>query len=95
MERPRSLGLAWYEPGDYPRILEVMEDSGLPASYAAWLMSATQVEREVSRSGVAVVRVRLEPETFLAWCREKGFAPNAKARAEFASAGPSAAAHGA
>ncbi|KMO29422.1 hypothetical protein VQ02_29690 [Methylobacterium variabile] len=84
MDRPRSVGIAWYEASDYPRIREVMEEAGgLPESYAAWLMSATQVEREVSRSGVAVVRVRLEPDAFLAWCRARGVVPNAKARTDF------------
>lgn len=82
MERPRSVGIAWYEPGDYARIRE-MAESGLPESYAAWQMSATQVEREVSRSGVAVARIRIEPEAFLAWCRAKDTAPDAKARAAF------------
>ena len=83
MERPRSVGIAWYEPGDYPRIREAAPDSGLPESYATWQMSATQVEREVSRSGVAVARIRIEPEAFLAWCRAKGTAPDAAARAAF------------
>ncbi|MBK3398872.1 MULTISPECIES: hypothetical protein [Methylobacterium] len=83
MDRPRSVGIAWYEPGDYPRILEAMADSGLPGSYATWLMSATQVEREVARSGVEVRRVRIEPEAFLEWCRAQDRAPDAKARAAF------------
>ncbi|MET7244614.1 hypothetical protein ABZT49_14720 [Methylobacterium sp. EM32] len=83
MERPRSVGIAWYEPGDYPRIREAMAESGLPESYATWQMSATQVEREVSRSGVAVARIRIEPEAFLAWCHAKGTAPDAAARAAF------------
>ncbi|TNC12351.1 hypothetical protein FF100_16105 [Methylobacterium terricola] len=83
MERPRSVGIAWYEPGDYPRLRAVMADAGLPESYATWQMSAIQVEREVSRSGVAVARVRIEPEAFLAWCGERGVPPDAKARAAF------------
>ncbi|MFH6786422.1 MULTISPECIES: hypothetical protein [Methylobacterium] len=83
MERPRSVGIAWYEPGDYPRIRAVMADSGLPESYATWQMSAVQVEREVARSGVAVARIRIEPEAFVAWCDAKGLAPDAKARAAF------------
>ncbi|WP_245291333.1 hypothetical protein [Methylobacterium aquaticum] len=83
MERPRSVGLAWYEPGDYPRIREAMAESGLPESYAAWQMSATQIEREVARSGVAVVRIRIEPEPFLAWCRDRARVPDGAARAAF------------
>jgi hypothetical protein len=83
MERPRSVGLAWYEPDDYPRIREAAPESGLPESYATWQVSALQIEREVARSGVAVVRIRIEPEAFLAWCRARGTAPDAKARAAF------------
>ncbi len=83
MERPRSVGLAWYEPGDYTRIREAIPESGLPESYAAWQMSALQIEREVASSGVAVLRVRIEPDSFLAWCRARGAAPDAAARAAF------------
>ncbi|MEH3148001.1 MAG: hypothetical protein PGN34_22285 [Methylobacterium frigidaeris] len=86
MERPRSVGIAWYRAGDYARLREAMEDSDrLPASFEAWRASAEQVEREVSRSGVAVIRVTIEPDAFLDWCRNSGATPNGSARARYAN----------
>ncbi|WP_298958388.1 hypothetical protein [uncultured Methylobacterium sp.] len=86
MERPRSVGMAWYRAEDYARLREVVEDAArLPASFEAWRASAEQVEREVARSGVAVVRVTVEPEAFLAWCRHHDQAPNGAARSRYAN----------
>jgi hypothetical protein len=87
VERPRSVAMAWFRADDYPQVRSGMDDAArLPASYQAWLLSAEQVESEIVRSGVAVERVYLEPDAFLAWCAETGAAPNGAARARYAEA---------
>ncbi|GJD52496.1 hypothetical protein OPKNFCMD_5262 [Methylobacterium crusticola] len=86
MDRPRSVGMPWYRAQDYSRLLEVMEDADrLPGSHEAWRLSAEQVEGEVKRSGVAVVRVVIEPDGFVAWCTAHGLRANAASRARFAN----------
>lgn len=86
MERPRIVGMAWYEAEDYGRLRAVMQDADrLPASYEGWVISAEQLEREVTRSGVSVIRVRLTPDAFLAWCAARDLSPNGAARARFAT----------
>ncbi|WP_407530665.1 hypothetical protein [Methylobacterium oryzisoli] len=86
MERPRRVGMAWYRPEDYTRLRELMQDADrLPDSYDAWRISAEQVEREVTRSGMAVIRVLITPEEFVAWCKERGVQADATARSRFAS----------
>lgn len=86
MARPRSVGMAWYQPEDYPRLRAVVSDADrLPLSYEGWVVSAQQLEREVIRSGVAVVRVRIVPNEFLAWCAARGVPADGAARARFAN----------
>ena len=86
MERPRRVGMAWYEADDYSRLRAMMQDADrLPARHEGWLISAEQLEREVARSGVAVVRVRLTPDAFLAWCEARELPADGAARARYAS----------
>lgn len=82
-----AVGLIWYRPQDYPRILEVMEDADdLPATYGEWYEKTRDIERYLKRNGYFVVRTLLDPEAFPGWCRSRGLKVNAKARAEFANA---------
>lgn len=86
MTRPRRVALPWYRAADYARLCSLMADGDrLPARYDAWRLSAEQVEREVARSGVAVVRIEIEPEAFAAWCAHHGLARDGAARARFAN----------
>ncbi|MGU3538897.1 hypothetical protein [Methylobacterium sp. A54F] len=86
MMRPRCVGLAWYRAEHYEDLRALLADGErLPTRYDAWLVSAVQVEGEVRRSGVEVVRVLIEPGPFAAWCRRHGLALDGAARARFAS----------
>lgn len=86
MERPRRVGMAWYQPEDYHRLRGMMQDAHrLPLNYEGWVISAEQLEREVTRSGVAVIRVRLTPVEFLSWCSARNLTADGAARARFAS----------
>jgi hypothetical protein len=86
MERPRRVGMAWYRPEDYDRLRATLADGAkLPASYDAWRISAEQVEATVSQSGVAVLRVQVEPEAFATWCEQHGLATDGAARARYAN----------
>ncbi|ACA17741.1 conserved hypothetical protein [Methylobacterium sp. 4-46] len=86
MERPRRVGMAWYRSEDYARMRAFMQDADrLPTSYEAWRISAEQVEGEVTRSGVTMVRVLVEPDEFAAGCNEHGLQADGAARARFAN----------
>ena len=86
MSRPRRVGLPWYGPEHYDALRHGFVDGAkLPASYEAWRISAEQVEREVQRSGVEVVRVPIEPGAFTDWCVRTGSASDGAARARYAA----------
>ncbi|GJE56951.1 hypothetical protein [Methylobacterium thuringiense] len=92
MARPRRVGLPWYNPEHYEALRRSLSDGEkLPARYETWRVSTEQVEREVQRSGVEVVRVPIEPEAFKAWCECTGSTYDGAARSRYAAeavAGP-------
>ena len=86
MDRPRTVGMAWYRREDYGRIRAVMVDRDrLAPTYDGWLASAEQVAGEVERSGVAVKRVLIEPEEFAAWCAARSLPCDGATRRLFAN----------
>ena len=86
MSRPRHIGLPWYAAEHYEALRQKLSDGGkLPIQYETWRVSTEQVEREVQRSGVNVVRVPIEPDTFMAWCADASLQPDGAARARYAA----------
>ena len=81
---PRKVGLPWYSREDYPRLRELMSDRHkLAPTYDAWLASAENNENVGRQAGLAMVRVRIEPDAFARWCQEKGLEPNGGARVTY------------
>lgn len=86
MNRPRRVALPWYAAEHYDALRQSLSDgANLPARYEAWLISTEQVECEVQRSGVEVVRVPIEPDTFAAWCEDAGLPADGLARVRYAT----------
>lgn len=86
MSRPRRVGLPWYAPEHYEALRAGLADGvKLPPHYETWRIATEQMEREVQRSGVDVVRVPLDPETFAAWCSRAGTMRDGPARARYAA----------
>ena len=86
MTRPRRVGLPWYAPEHYEALRAGLADgTKLPPHYETWRIATEQMEREVQRSGVEVVRVPIEPEGFAAWCSRTGAAGDGPGRARYAA----------
>lgn len=86
MDRSRRVGLPWYPSEHYDALRQSLSNGDkLPAQYEAWRVSTEQVEREVQRSGVEVVRVPIEPDTFTAWCERTSSLADGSARARYAA----------
>ncbi|GJE14249.1 hypothetical protein [Methylobacterium longum] len=86
MSRPRRVGLPWYALENYPALRTSLDDGEkLPPLYDTWRIATEQMEREVQRSGVEVVRVPIEPNAFAAWCSRNGGQSDGAARARYAA----------
>ncbi len=82
----RRVGLPWYEPDQYDELRSSLADgSRLPLNYETWRVATEQMEGEVMRSGVEVVRVLIKPAAFAAWCAQHGVESDAATRARYAS----------
>ena len=78
------MGLAWYRPEDYSRLLQLFSDAkNLPATYEDWLKRAELGEQKFSKDGMRVVRVIVDPEEFTRWCESLGCDFDSKARIRF------------
>jgi hypothetical protein len=73
-EKPlRGIGAYWLEEADYAAALTLFEDGQtLPRSYAEWRKMAEEMERGLKAYGHPVMRVRIEPAAFAAWCAAQG-----------------------
>jgi hypothetical protein len=55
----------------------------LPATYAAWHDRALEWEEHCRITAMPCLRVLLQPDEFLAWCRTRQAQPDAEARSTF------------
>lgn len=86
MDRPRRVALPWYRSEHYEALRGRLADGPkLPERYETWMSATVQVEQEVQRSGVEVVRVTIEPDVFLAWCTFAGLSSDGAARSRYAA----------
>jgi hypothetical protein len=82
-----TFALPWFMGGYYARTRDLMADRDqLPEAYDVWLMSARQIEGELKRVGYEITRVMIEPQAFLAWCKEQRMTPDGQARTAYAKA---------
>ncbi len=85
MIRPRCVGLPWYASKHYEALRANLADGAkLPPNYETWRAATEQLEGEVQRSGVEVIRIAIEPNRFTGWCIRNGYATDGAARAKYA-----------
>ncbi len=84
-QEPAIQAMVWYREEDWNALLELFTDSKLlPSSYQEWLQRAEEMKGTVEKGGDLVIKVFIDPETFPAWCREKGKEMDGNARTELA-----------
>ncbi|CUT12507.1 hypothetical protein BF49_3587 [Bradyrhizobium sp.] len=78
--------MPWYDREDYKRILDIMADAAvLPETYEKWRYAADKLVSQIERSGGTVVRAKIDPDAFAAWCRSRDLKVDAQARIAFAN----------
>lgn len=75
----------WVERMDYLRARALMVDGDLwPNEYDVWRREAERAMESLASEGVSPVKVRLDPEEFLAWCHANDCPADSGARLAFA-----------
>jgi len=78
------VGVAWYTPAAWVRLKNAVPDpERLEDSHAKWLELVTSVCADMARAGVETVRIEVDPDEFLAWCRDQARSADSGARAQF------------
>jgi len=72
--------IPWFTPEGYRRFRAILKDPvDQPMEHDKWLKICEAEERYWMRQGVTILRVRVSPEAFSAWCRRRFVKPNSKA----------------
>ena len=82
------VGYAWYKDDQWDRVREVCPDSdGFADTYRnGWDFAQErfqQLGKEVQQRGMKLVKVPLDVEELLEWCRSHRLQPNGQARSQF------------
>ncbi|HEY4980760.1 MAG TPA: hypothetical protein VII24_02210 [Pseudolabrys sp.] len=82
-----AVGAYWIDEADYPAALKIFDDGNtLPRSWKEWLKIAEEMEKGLKAYGHSVMRVRIDPATFPAWCASHGTSPGRQGRKLFVAA---------
>ena len=82
-----AIGAYWIDEADYPAALRIFDDGNtLPRSFAEWLKIAEEMEKGLKAYGHPVLRVRIDPATFPAWCAAQGLNTGRQGRKAFVAA---------
>ncbi|HUS93041.1 MAG TPA: hypothetical protein VM695_14375 [Phycisphaerae bacterium] len=77
----------WYKPSEWERLEEIAPDlKQRYESYEQWHAGMTRAMDRLRRDGKTPVKVEIEVEDLLAWCRTAGRPVDSAARAEYAAA---------
>jgi hypothetical protein len=81
------VGIPWFHKKDYKKLRKTFVDGhGLPSAFQEWHNKAQAIYNQIKmRGGVTVERVYIDPDTFPAWCRDRGLNIDAQARTRFAN----------
>jgi hypothetical protein len=82
-----AVGVFWIEEADYPALLSLFDDGNtMPRTWDAWRKMAEEMEKGLKAYGHPVMRVRIDPATFPAWCAAHGTSPGRQGRKVFVAA---------
>ena len=82
-----AVGAYWIEEADYPALLKLFDDGNtLPPDWVAWRKMAEEMEKGLKAYGHPVMRVRIEPAGFAAWCAAHGTTTGRQGRKAFLAA---------
>lgn len=78
------LGVVWYTPGQYERLLQVADDrNNLEDTYEEWKTTAEKTLPELEKPRVLIQKVHIDVEELIAWCKSHNRPIDGAARTVF------------
>jgi hypothetical protein len=82
-----AIGIFWIEEADYPAARKNFDDgASLPPSWTDWRKMAEEMKKGLEAYGHPVMKVRIDPATFPAWCASHGTTPGRQGRRLYVAA---------
>jgi hypothetical protein len=79
-----AVGAYWIEEADYAATRALFEDGAtLPPTWKEWLKMAEEMKKGLEAYGHPVMKVRIDPAAFAAWCAAHGTTPGRQGRKLF------------
>lgn len=79
-----NVGVAWYRPEQWARLLEVSSDrADLEDTHEEWVSGAKQTLRNLLLEGINAVRVDVDVEELVEWSKQRGLNIDGSARAAY------------
>ena len=79
-----KLGIAWFRPDQWSRLLEVSEDrENLEGTFAEWEQQAEEKLRALRAEGLEIEKVIVDVEELLAWCKSQNLSVDGVARSKY------------
>jgi hypothetical protein len=79
-----KLGVGWYKPEQWKRLLDVSEDrDNLEDTFEEWKINAERGIRRLKSQGIMPEKVVIDVEEWLAWCKERGEPMNGESRSMY------------
>jgi 23S rRNA A2030 N6-methylase RlmJ len=84
IRRKPVAGVCWYSSTQWQELREIAADpERLEETYQEWLVVADQACQKMEASGIAIVKVPVDVQKLVAWCRERNLPIDGKARAQY------------
>ena len=78
--------IAWYKPEQWDLLLKVSEDKDkLEATHSEWERTAEKTLERFSKKGMHFMKVLVDVNDLVKWCKSKKISVNGEARAEYAA----------
>ena len=78
------LGVPWYTPEQYERLLEVADDrDNLEDTYEEWKATADKTLKKIEKPGVWHLKIYVDVDELVSWCKFENLPVDGEARTIF------------
>jgi hypothetical protein len=85
-ENLQGIAIPFFTEKQWAEARLVMEDGGnFHDSYTEFVQRVENAETQLRSEGKATIRVNIEPQTFVRWCKDNGRKVNAQSRSTYAA----------
>ena len=79
-----KIGIAWYDPEQFKRLLELADDKDeLESTWEEWVENAQYTVNLFEQQGIKIQKIHIDMDELQKYCMEKGYPNTSESRSEF------------